>query len=152
MKINPLPLCRIFYSANNNSCSIDESKGKKIDSIVISVLLGGRVHDAAVTLGISDRAMRDTVLNQCKARNPAAYEEILLDAAHQNFTTIPVKMLGARVHDFFDVDTVFCDSISDHKISHQEAALSKILEQLSIRRLMLDALKGRQQLLQSQSA
>ncbi|MDD9200791.1 hypothetical protein [Aliivibrio sp. S2MY1] len=72
-----------------------------------SIFLGARIHDAAVLCGKTDGAMRDVFISFCKQKNPNRYNQILIQAVHENYTTTPTKYLREHVLDFIPLEDLY---------------------------------------------
>lgn len=126
----------------DNSSIYDEETKKAI----LSIFFGARIHDAAVMIGISDRAMRDRFLAYCKHTNVEQFERIYERAVNQGYSTPPVELFQPSIFSFFSRDELpFGHSNTKLPPSAMETAiegLEKAKKELSIARIKLNVVQG----------
>lgn len=75
---------------------------------VKSILLGARIHDAAILCDRTDQSMRAALFQFCKNSNPVIFCEIEIEAAHLGYATVPAHLLRDRSLEFLgELDTKF---------------------------------------------
>ena len=70
------------------------------DDIADAILKGGRTIDVAITYGCRYIICREIVHKKCRKENPEAYKRLNIEAAHNDCSSPPIRMLQANSHLF----------------------------------------------------
>lgn len=77
------------------------------DLAIKSIFLGANTHDAAVLCGKTAHLMREELHRFCKKRNLIKYQELLIEAESDGYTSTPTAYFRACMGEFISFKEIY---------------------------------------------